>query len=70
MGQPLELSSEQPAYPMCLQQEDSKSSLTTSPTQNFNEKVKGIFLPYKWSESFSGPERIIYQVFMAFRVTL
>lgn len=55
---------------MWLQQEDSKSSLTTSPTQNFNEKVKGIFLPYKWNGSFSGPERIIYQVFMAFRVPL
>lgn len=43
---------------------------TPPPTPNFNEKVKGIFLSFKWNVSFLGPERIIYQVFAALRLPL
>ena len=39
-------------------------------TPNFNGKVKGIFLSFKWNVSFLGPERIIYQAFAALRLPL
>lgn len=57
--------SETTCFPMWLSYEDTKTLSTAPtpphPTPNFNEKVKGIFLPFKWNDSFLGPERIIYQ---------
>lgn len=40
------------------------------PHPDFNEKVKGIFLLFKRNDSFSGPERIIYQGLTVLRVPL
>lgn len=45
-------------------------TLSDAPTPNFNEKVKGIFLPFKWNDSFLVPERIIYQGLTVLRMFL
>lgn len=41
-----------------------------APRPDFNEKVKGIFLPFKCNDSFLGPERIIYQGLTVLRMPL
>lgn len=70
IGSPLEQSLElgsqrQPPAPCDFSEKTRKPSLTTPRHPDFNEKVKGIFISFKWNESFLGPERIIYQVLAA-----